>query len=201
MNEPQPTHESSPGGTPQPRRSFLSEILSVVIGGAITIVPLVSGVIFFLDPILRKKKAAASGGAAEGSPGEGYLKVTSESAIPADGTPVFQKIRKDVVDAWTTYKDQPVGSVYLRKAEDGSLSCFNTECPHLGCTVGIEETEDGPQYKCPCHDSRFFLDGTPNNKIPPRPMDALDVQVSENGDVWVKFQSYKIGVKEQIPKS
>jgi len=194
MNEQNPAH-----GDVETRRGFFASFLSVIIGGAISVVPVATGIIFFFDPILRKKKAAG-GETAAGSPGEGYLKVTSESAIPADGTPLFQEIRKDVVDAWTTYKDQPVGSVYLEKTEDGSIRCFNTECPHLGCTVSYVELEDGPRYKCPCHDSTFDIDGTPRNRIPPRPMDKLDVQVDEHGEVWVKFQSYKIGVEEQIPQ-
>lgn len=200
MNEQQPAYESAPAGEVETRRGFFARFLSVIVGGAITLVPVVTGVVFFLDPILRKKKTAG-GEAAEGSPGAGYLKVTSESAIPDDGTPVFQEIRKDVVDAWNTYLNQPVGSVYLRKTEDGTINCFSSECPHLGCTVGTEETEQGLKYKCPCHDSRFSLDGKPNNEIPPRPMDELDVKVSNNGDVWVKFQSFRIGVKEQIPES
>lgn len=200
MNEPNSAPESAPSGEAETRRSFFAEFLSIVIGGAITLTPVVTGFIFFFDPILRKKKTAG-GNAVEGSPGEGYLKVTSESAIPDDGTPVFQQIRKDVVDAWNTYKDQPVGSVYLRKTDDGSISCFSTECPHLGCTVSYVETNDGPKYKCPCHNSTFTMTGEKENEIPPRPMDRLDVQVAENGDVWVKFQSFKIGVKEQIPES
>ena len=181
------------------RRGFMTKVWSVIIGGVVTLTPLVAGVAFFLDPILRKRKAAGAGTESEGSPGEGFLKVTSKSAIPEDGTPVFQQIRKNVVDAWNTYIDQPVGSVYLRKTEDGKITAFNSECPHLGCTVSYLEATK--QYKCPCHDSSFQLDGERTNDIPPRPMDELDVEVDENDNVWIKFQSYKIGVSEQIPKS
>ncbi|MBD3672309.1 MAG: Rieske (2Fe-2S) protein [Planctomycetaceae bacterium] len=176
----------------------MTKFWSVIIGGFVTLTPLVVGLTFFLDPILRKKKAAeASGG--EGSPGEGFLNVISESALPDDGRPVFQQIRKNVVDAWNTYIDQPVGAVYLRKTESGAITAFNSECPHLGCTVSYLESAN--QYKCPCHDSKFQLDGERTNQIPPRPMDELDVKVDDEGNVWVKFQSYKIGVAEQIPKN
>jgi len=180
------------------RRNFMTKLWSVVIGGVVTLTPLVAGLGFFLDPILRKRKVAGAD-TIEGSPGEGFLKVSSEAAIPADGTPVFQQIRKNVVDAWNTYIDQPVGSVYLRKTEDGTITAFNSECPHLGCTVGYKESDRS--YKCPCHDSSFKLDGERTNDIPPRPLDQLEVSVDESGEVWVKFQNYKIGVKEQIPKN
>jgi len=181
------------------RRNFMTKFWSVVIGGFVSLTPIVVGVSFFLDPVLRRKKAAGSTGEAAGSPGEGFLKVSSQSALPDDGTPVFQQIRKNVVDAWNTYIDQPVGSVYLRKTEDGTVTAFNSECPHLGCTVSYVDSSQ--QYKCPCHDSKFELDGERTNEIPPRPMDELDVEVDEGGNIWVKFQSYKIGVSQQIPKS
>lgn len=201
MNEQNSTHESASARDIEPRRGFFASFLSVVIGGAITLVPIVTGVIFFFDPVVRKKKSAAGGETGTGSPGEGYLRVTSESAIPDDGTPVFQEIRRDVVDAWNTYLDQPVGSVYLRKTEDGTISCFSTECPHLGCAVSYVESGDDPGYYCPCHASSFKLNGKRKNETPPRPLDSLDVQVSDDGDVWVKFQSFKIGVAEKIPKA
>lgn len=195
MNDSTPV---DPASNDVSRRNFMTKVWSVIIGGIVTLTPLVAGLAFFLDPILRKKKAAGESGAA-GSPGEGFLNVISESAIPDDGTPVFQQIRKNVVDAWNTYIDQPVGSIYVRKTEDGSIIAFNSECPHLGCTVSY--LDGARMFKCPCHDSKFELNGNETNKIPPRPMDELDVEVDESGNVWVKFQSYKIGVAEQIPKS
>jgi Rieske Fe-S protein len=194
MNE-QPQNKPAEEGVS--RRNFMTKFWSVVIGGIVSLTPVVVGLTFFLDPILRKRKVA--GGESAGSPGEGFLKVSSEAALPADGTPVFQQIRKNVIDAWNTYIDQPVGSVYLRKTEEGGVSAFNSECPHLGCTVSY--VDSSKQYKCPCHDSKFELDGERTNEIPPRPMDELDVKVDESGDIWVKFQSYKIGVSEQIPKN
>ena len=175
------------------RRGFI-KFLSVLIGGAITVVPAVLGTIFFLDPILRKRKAAA-GEAVEGSPGEGYSKVATLESLPDNGQPVFEQITKDVVDAWNVYKDQPVGSVFVRKDEEGNVTCFNSECPHLGCTVDYNGS--AKSFQCPCHDSSFQETGEKTNDIPPRDLDKLDVKVAENGDVWVKFESFKVGVPEE----
>jgi menaquinol-cytochrome c reductase iron-sulfur subunit len=187
-----PPASHSEGGSDD-RRGFL-KFLSVVIGGAITAVPAVLGAIFFFDPLLRKKTAAA-GASAEGSPGEGFTRVTTLDGLPEGGAPVFQPVKLDVVDAWNIYKDQPVGSVYLRQDEEGNVSCFNTECPHLGCTVDYNESANS--FRCPCHDSSFSLDGARTNEIPPRNLDSLEVRVTDDGGVWVKFETFKVGVPEE----
>lgn len=61
--------------------------------------------------------------------------------------------------------DVPVGSaaifadrgVVVTQATAGSFAAFSVLCPHQGCNVGSVE---GAEIICPCHDSRFGLDGT-----------------------------------------
>ena len=40
---------------------------------------------------------------------------------------------------------------------DGKLQCFAINCSHLGCPIGLNETEKS--FDCPCHGSRFHLNG------------------------------------------
>jgi len=40
---------------------------------------------------------------------------------------------------------------------NGKVSCFAVNCSHLGCPVGLNEKEKS--FDCPCHGSRFRLDG------------------------------------------
>jgi cytochrome b6-f complex iron-sulfur subunit len=40
---------------------------------------------------------------------------------------------------------------------NGKVSCFAINCSHLGCPVGLNETDKS--FDCPCHGSRFHLDG------------------------------------------
>ena len=40
----------------------------------------------------------------------------------------------------------------------GNVSVFAQNCSHLGCSIGFNK--DAKTFDCPCHGSRFHLDGT-----------------------------------------
>jgi Rieske Fe-S protein len=40
---------------------------------------------------------------------------------------------------------------------NGKLQCLAINCSHLGCPVGLNTTDKS--FDCPCHGSRFHLDG------------------------------------------
>lgn len=60
--------------------------------------------------------------------------------------------------------DVPVGgatifadrAVVITQASAGDFAAFSTVCPHQGCNVNAVE---GTEIVCPCHGSRFALDG------------------------------------------
>ena len=173
----------------EPRRRFLTHILAAGIGLLVGTVPALTGLAFFLDPLMRKKK--------EGS-GDGFLKMqVALDALEIDGEPQLVKIIMDKVDAWNTYLNQPVGAVYLRRTDKDNVVAFNSICPHLGCTVDYKPAEKN--YFCPCHTSTFGVDGTMQNDIPPRGLDALEVQIRNKTEVWVKFQNFRATTPEKIP--
>ena len=176
--------------TPPPRRSFLTIAATVITSGLLGIIPLALATVFALDPLARKKKAAE---------GDGFLKVATLTELPADGTPVRFTVQADRVDAWNLYRQQTIGTVYLRKIAEQVIA-FNDTCPHLGCKVDYKPSgKDGPHYYCPCHASAFRVDsGEKQNAIPPRGMDTLEVRVKEDGTVWVKYQEFRAGITEKI---
>jgi Rieske Fe-S protein len=106
----------------------------------------------------------------------------------------------DQVDAWNKFPNVAVGAVYLRKVGANKVEALNVTCPHAGCPV--EYKAAGGNFLCPCHDSRFNLDGTlvAGARSPsPRRMDALDVEIRGQTEVWVKFQNFEAGNSERIP--
>jgi Rieske Fe-S protein len=118
------------------------------------------------------------------------------------GVPRSFAIIEQRQDAWVKYPAEPVGSVWLIRQPDGkqpAVIAFTSECPHLGCAVNL--TADGKDFLCPCHTSSFDLEGAPRNSVPPRPMDRLDVEISDGVDpeVRVKFQRFRTLSQEKIP--
>jgi menaquinol-cytochrome c reductase iron-sulfur subunit len=179
---------------PMPRRSFLSKALATLIGGILGLIPTIPAVMYFLDPLTRKKRAVGILGADP----EGYFKITSVEALSPDGAPRLFSVVADLRNFWNKFPDTEVGAVYLRKdPETGDVSCFNARCPHLGCTVKYEDASK--TYVCPCHSSAFSLDGKRTNDIPPRDMDTLKPKVEPDGSVKVKYEKYRAGIHEKVP--
>lgn len=177
----EPTNPKGP-----PRRGFLAGAGALAAGALATVVPVFSGVLSLFDP-LRK-----SGGAS------GMVMVTKLGVLPESGTPQKFTVTTDQVDAWTTYRNTPVGAVYLRRTDDG-VTALNVVCPHAGCFVNL--TEGGESFACPCHESAFSLDGSISDpdSPSPRPMDELDVEIRNGDEVWVEFRNYLPGREEKVP--
>ena len=188
----------------QPRRGFLTSVLAGTLGALVGLVPLVTGTLFFLDPLIRGKKTKPKG-PDSGNGMEGFVKLNvtldqlKESPIPLRVPVITSK-----VDKWTRYPDLPVGSVYLEMNADQVLA-FNVKCPHLGCDVEYRTTpnEQTPEFYCPCHTSAFELNGTKKNAVPPRDLDSLEVKVVQNDqgidEIWVKYQAFRATLGEKVP--
>jgi Rieske Fe-S protein len=174
--------------TDPPRRNFLKQFLAGTLTAVVGLVPGLASLLVFFDPL--KRRSAEAGDA---------LLVTRLASLPADGIPRRFQVLADRVDAWNTYRNIPVGAVYLRRSEDDRVTALNATCPHAGCSVSY--SGDQSQYVCPCHDSLFALDGTIANATSPSPraLDALDVEVRNENEVWVKFQNFQPGHREKLP--
>ncbi|MCH2200344.1 MAG: Rieske (2Fe-2S) protein [Fuerstiella sp.] len=187
MSSDEPTlPESTVEATPQSRRTVV-QTLTGFLGLLLNAIPITLGGIFFLDPLFRRRK------------GDEFipLSITSD-AIPTDGTPVAVTVIADQSDAWNLYKDVPIGSIWVRRKNDGRLVAFNSTCPHLGCSVDYRASNN--DFYCPCHTSAFDLDGGKKNVIPPRGMDELDIRTDDSGQqLLVNYQEFLGGTEEKKP--
>ncbi len=154
------------------------------------LVPPLAGIGVLLDPLRKKSKL--------GEP----IQVTTLGALPADGVPRKFSVLTNKSDAWNRYQNVPIGAVYLRRmegTEPSEIEAFSVTCPHAGCFVDYRAKENN--YLCPCHNSRFNLDGSVQDpKSPsPRGLDSLEVEVRNENEVWVRFQKFQAGKAEKHP--
>ncbi len=181
--------------SPENRRGFFVKALAAVIGVILMIFPFAAGMAVFSSPLFKKRKQA---NLEENS--EGFIRITTLDALPADGVPRQFAVVDDRDDAWTRFRNVPVGSVYLRREKDGKVEALNTICPHAGCFVNFDRQADC--FKCPCHNSFFKLDGEIIEPSPsPRQMDSLKVDEKKNGEIWVKFENFYTGIAEKKIKN
>lgn len=172
-----------------PTRRDLYRFGTIALGGLLTLALAVPGVAYVLDPLMRKRSAAK------------VFRLAKLSELEVE-VPQSFPIVDERQDAWVKYPKEPIGLVWLVRQKDGvpeKVIAFQAECPHLGCAVNV--TADKKSFRCPCHDSAFTLQGTPENRVPPRPMDRLPVELSEDADplIRVTFERFRSQTEEKIP--
>jgi menaquinol-cytochrome c reductase iron-sulfur subunit len=170
------------------RRDFY-RLGTVVLGSLMGVVLAVPGAAYVLDPLRRRLKASE------------FQDLARLSDL-TPGVPQAFPILAERQDAWVKYPREPMGTVWLiRQAAEAepSVVAFTAECPHLGCSVNL--AADAKSFLCPCHTSAFTFEGKPLNAVPPRGMDALEVELSTGSDpmVRVKFQRFRTMSKEKTP--
>jgi cytochrome b6-f complex iron-sulfur subunit len=79
------------------------------------------------------------------------------------------------LDSRTLLSDPPA---VLLHTESG-FSALSLVCAHLGCTV--EHNDDG--FACPCHGSRFDLDGKVTHGPAQKTLRSLRVEVTTEGNL------------------
>jgi menaquinol-cytochrome c reductase iron-sulfur subunit len=194
MNEPSPSkcccqREASPPG--DTRRGFLAQAVALLLGGVAVLVPAAVGVVAFLNPLRQKGQAG------------GFIRATSLAAVPEDGTPRRFALIADRVDAWNRFANEPIGAVYLRRLAPDKLEAFQVVCPHAGCSINYEGTAQAGKFFCPCHGASFDLSGkrTDSTSPSPRDMDALEVEIRGQDEVWVKFQNFRTGTPKKVAQA
>jgi menaquinol-cytochrome c reductase iron-sulfur subunit len=163
------------------KRNFLKKALAVVIAAVTGLVPAAAGLMVLLDPLRRK------------SVQRDKILVASLGALPPDGLPQKFRIFAPMQDAWNKYPDAPIGAIYLRRTGEKTVEALNVVCPHAGCFVDFRHAQK--DFLCPCHNSTFGLDGRVQDKRSPSPraMDALEVEIRNGSEIWVRFENFQTG--------
>ncbi|WP_100010805.1 ubiquinol-cytochrome c reductase iron-sulfur subunit [Lentibacillus sediminis] len=88
------------------------------------------------------------------------------------------------VDGW--YESEVTKSAWVFVNENDEIQAFSPICTHLGCVVSWEGSEEYPdQFFCPCHNGRYYKDGTNVPGTPPTaPLSVYEHSV-ENGMLYL----------------
>ncbi|SHF56574.1 QcrA and Rieske domain-containing protein [Ornithinibacillus halophilus] len=152
------------------RRQFLNYTLTGV-GGFMAAGLLISPIRMAIDPVLKPSSVGD------------YANVgLAVEDITTEPTRVDWKI--DQVDGW--YESEVSKAAWVFKNEDDEIMALSPTCTHLGCVVSWEGSEKYPnEFFCPCHDGRYYKDGTNIEGTPPtRPLDRFEHKV-ENGMLYL----------------
>jgi len=91
-------------------------------------------------------------------------------------------------------KSDSVRSVWAFRNKVGEVVTYSPICPHLGCAYQWDG--EARQFRCPCHNSVFALNGQVISGPAPRPLDTLPEKV-ENGQLYVIFEEFKVGTPKK----
>lgn len=88
--------------------------------------------------------------------------------------------------------------------EEAGLYALFAKCTHLGCTPRWLPAEN--KFKCPCHGSGFYKDGTNFEGPAPRPLDRFKIELAEDGQLVVDkarlyFMKPAVDPDDQYPES
>jgi len=94
--------------------------------------------------------------------------------------PSIFKIGSPVDFPIDTYQLIAEKNVYILRNREG-MRALSAICTHLGCIV----TETANGFQCPCHGSKFTLDGNVVSGPAPRGLDWLEVEMAPDGNLTV----------------
>ncbi len=174
---------------PHDRRGFLAKLLALGLAAASLAVPALAALAAFLNPWRQK-----------GETGH-WVRLASKAAVPVGGPPQRCPVIADRTDAWNRYPAEPVGAIFLSQVSDDKFLALQTICPHNGGCVSYDPQKKN--FYCPSHGALFDLQGRrlDQKSISPRDLDALEVEIRDGTEVWVKFEKFQDGTAQKIVKT
>ena len=87
--------------------------------------------------------------------------------------PVEMVFRRNRTDGWKLTSQK--ATAWAVRGPDGQATAFGPQCTHLGCAYHWDDARR--EFVCPCHNSRFGLDGKVLTGPAPRPLDRYETKI------------------------
>jgi len=95
---------------------------------------------------------------------------------------------------------QPDGTlqpILINRLEDGSLKVLNAECPHASCATRTYSIQS-QSHLCPCHNSRFRLDGTRISGPAPFGLETLESSLCPDGSLDILVPRLRFSITSKV---
>ncbi len=100
--------------------------------------------------------------------------------------PIKRLISVEQRDGWRKMISEK--AIYIIKTNNGQLRALSPVCPHLGCSVPWNESQQ--KFVCPCHVGVFAASGERLSGPAPRSLDELESKI-EDGILKVRYQYFR----------
>lgn len=134
-------------------------------------------------------------GAAIGLPAIGYILTPATKVHETDawiplgplenypiGVPTLMSFVRSKVNGWE--KTANSYGVFIIRGDAGEIKVLSNVCTHLSCRVNWDDATK--EFRCPCHDAAFDINGGIIHGPQPRPMDEYEFKVEE-GTLLIHF--------------
>lgn len=106
-----------------------------------------------------------------------------DTSIREDGFQALAKVEEVDAGAVVDKTNTTESVIMFRDPDSAALIALNPMCTHQGCTVDFDA--DAKELACPCHGSKFALDGAVTDGPAEKPLPVFEVK-EEDGLVLVK---------------
>lgn len=181
--------EERPGADADPGRRRFLKIATCAIGGGIGAAVAVPAARYLLDPVGKQVVTTS----------REPIDVIGLDELAVGGPPVrVRVVARSVRDAWSSTTAVPLGGAWLQRPRGDDVVALSTVCPHLGCAIGFDAKAG--EFRCPCHDSAFRLDGSKRTGPAERGLDPLPVEIDpKTGRVRLTWIRYRMGGGDRTP--
>jgi menaquinol-cytochrome c reductase iron-sulfur subunit len=164
---------------PADRRNFL-KAASCAIGGGVGLLLAAPVVRLVMDPAGRTTVT---------SPTDPIDAGALDQFVVGGPPRKVEVIAPTVKDAWIASHGVLLGAAWVHRVAADKIEALSAVCPHLGCAVGWDAGQNN--FLCPCHDSRFALNGDKLTGPSERGLDPLPVAIKDGRLqlTWVRFKN------------
>jgi len=150
------------------RREFVT-VVTVAVGTAIGAVVGLPAIGYILTPAVKVQES------------EAWVPIGPLANFPV-GVPTLISFVRSKVNGWE--KTANSYGVFVIRGEGDQIKTLSNVCTHLSCRVNWDDASQ--QFKCPCHDAAFDINGGIIHGPQPRPLDEYEFKIEE-GNLLIHF--------------